>query len=86
VAHRYTWNAAPSDGQWESLALPADAGPLQAVWGSSASEVYAVGRNGTIVSFDGTSWTTVPTSGDVLFRDIAGVGRDAIAVGDNGAT
>lgn len=31
---------------------------LNAVWGASASEVYAVGDNGTILRYDGAAWTS----------------------------
>ena len=38
---------------------------LRSVWGSSASDVYAVGSAGTIVHYDGTAWeTSVPIEPD----------------------
>src|SRR5437868_5832510 len=35
--------------------------PLVSVWGSSASDVWAVGDLGTIVHYDGTTWSSVST-------------------------
>ena len=35
---------------------------LPAIWGSSGSNVFAVGDNGTILHYDGTAWSAM-TSG-----------------------
>ena len=34
---------------------------LAAVWGSSASDVWAVGSGGTIIHYDGKTWTPTPS-------------------------
>ena len=34
---------------------------LRAVWGSSATDVFAVGDAGTIVHYDGTTWSSMNT-------------------------
>jgi hypothetical protein len=43
---------------------------LRGVWVASATEAFAVGDNGTILHWDGTSWTsmTAPTDPWVGFR------------------
>jgi hypothetical protein len=55
---------------------------LAAVWGTSGSEVFAVGRNGTILHYDGAEWGAM-SSGTP--RDLLGVwgstGSDVFAVG-----
>jgi len=56
---------------------------LYKVWGRSASEVYAVGRLGYVLRFDGTNWTK-PTSGTT--RTIFTVhGNSSLTVGTGGA-
>ena len=34
---------------------------LNGVWGSSSSDVFAVGKGGTIVHYDGNAWSTMPS-------------------------
>jgi len=41
------------------------------VWGTSSSDVFAVGRQGTIIHYNGKAWSTM-TSGTT--DDILGVG------------
>ncbi|MEI8258621.1 MAG: hypothetical protein WCJ30_23355, partial [Deltaproteobacteria bacterium] len=58
---------------------------LDYVWGTSATDVWAVGRSGTILHYNGTAWTpsTSPTS--YRLRRIAGTGPSNVwAVGDQG--
>ena len=61
---------------------------LNGVWGylspDSTHKFYAVGENGTIIHFDGTTWTTTgsPTSED-LYGIWGSSGTDIFAVGDN---
>lgn len=45
-----------------SQVLPSGVPTLYKVWGRSADDVYAVGRNGTILHFDGESWEKVPST------------------------
>src|ERR1019366_4534722 len=49
-------DAAPHVG----VILPTTNG-LQSIWGSSNSDVWAVGDMGTIVHFDGHTWALVPS-------------------------
>ena len=56
---------------------------LTEVWGYATDNVYAVGYDGTIVKYDGTSWSsmTVPSSvGDYNLNGISGSGADDIWV------
>lgn len=44
---------------WRTVASAPAA--LQSVWGSSGSDVYAVGRQGTILHYDGSTWSALST-------------------------
>jgi hypothetical protein len=55
--------------------------PLYAVWGSSATDVFAAGAEGKILHFDGQSWAAQTTTAPV-FRGLWGSsGSDVYAVG-----
>jgi hypothetical protein len=55
---------------------------LGAVWGSSFDDVWAVGRGGTILHFDGTAWTRLPPITAEPLYDVHGSGKnDVWAVG-----
>lgn len=46
------------DGEWCRAVSPLEAGaPLLAVRGTAADDVWAVGKGGTILHYDGTSWS-----------------------------
>jgi hypothetical protein len=49
-------------------------------WGTSSSNLYAVGFNGTMARFDGTHFTKIATGVQSLFNDIAGRGDYEIYV------
>ncbi|MEW6141817.1 MAG: C1 family peptidase [Chloroflexota bacterium] len=75
--------AFPMSWQWQN---PLTQGyGLQAVWGSSSSNVFAVGQHGTIVHYNGTAWSAM-TSGTIA--DLTGVwgssASDVFAVGSGG--
>jgi hypothetical protein len=77
--------SAPAAGAVISCAADAVAGqgPLYAIWGTSATNAFAVGANGRIVHFDGTSWSVMasPTTGRL--GAVGGTGpNDVWAVGD----
>lgn len=59
---------------------------LRALWGSGASDIWAVGEAGAIVHYDGTAWSQVTNSPTTL--DLRGVwgtaANDVWAVGDSG--
>ena len=56
---------------------------LYGVWGSSGSDVFAVGGNGTILHYNGSAWSSM-TSGTT--NNLLGVwgssGSDVFAVGE----
>ena len=60
---------------------------LYAVWGISPSAVYAVGTGGTILKWNGTAWSTVPSGVTTTLRAVTAP-RDntslILAGGDNG--
>ncbi len=67
-------------GRWTAMASGTFAS-LQAVWGNGPTDVYAVGTNGTIIHYDGTTWAPLQTLGDIAYKDIWGVGTDVFAIG-----
>ena len=50
-----TFSALPNTG-WTPMTGALTNFTLHSVWGSSPSDVFAVGDNGTILHYDGTSW------------------------------
>lgn len=71
-------------GTWSKIDLPPEAAAqlaLYKVWGSSSTDVWAVGTGGVTVHWDGTSWSNVPT--DVTANLFTVHGR--YAVGGNAA-
>jgi len=74
------WNGAV----WAAVASPAEG--LNEIWGSSASDVFAVGDLGVVVHFDGEDWTPQPTPASTPgLRAIWGVGGDEVyAAGEAG--
>ena len=69
---------------WQ-VSIVTDSSALWSVWGTSASDVFAVGDFGAIVHYDGTSWSSMvnPASGP-LFDVWAAAPNDVIAVGGGG--
>ena len=58
---------------------------LRGVWGSSGSDVFAVGPDGTIRHYNGTSWSPMTSGITQLLLDVWGSsGSDVFAVGENG--
>jgi hypothetical protein len=58
---------------------------LRDVWGSSSSDVFAVGDNGTILHFDGSRWSAMSSPTADTLRGISGTSPDNVyASGDNG--
>lgn len=70
------WGQVTLTGPWDNL---------NAVWPVSGSEVWAAGKNGTIVQYDGTQWTSSKIS---LAQDLNGIWAagpgQVIAVGNAG--
>jgi hypothetical protein len=56
--------------------------PLRGVWGTSSSDVYAVGQSGTILHYDGTAWSEMASGTDWSLQDVWGSSsKDVHAVG-----
>lgn len=70
---------------WRSVIEDGDLKPLHAVWASGPGEAWAVGDDGTLAHWDGSSWTKVDSGVDVDLYDIWGSGpHDVWAVGASG--
>jgi len=60
--------------------------PLMAVWGSSGSDVFAVGMNGIILHYDGTSWNAMSSGIIKYLSSVWGSSpNDVFVVGYGGA-
>ncbi len=58
---------------------------LEAVWGSSPVDVYASGANGTVLHFDGTSWTQINVNQSGSLSALWGTGpSDIYTAGSSG--
>jgi hypothetical protein len=58
-------------------------GPLYGVWGTSATNVYAVGAGGRILHFDGASWTSMTSATGARLSRVTGTSaNDVWAAGD----
>jgi hypothetical protein len=51
---------------WTSMPLPSGS-VLNEIWGSSATDVFAVGEDGVVLHYDGAAWTlATPTRAGLL--------------------
>ena len=50
------------------------------VWGTSSSNIYFVGDEGSIVNYNGSSWTKITSGTSLTFNDIYGSGGEILAV------
>jgi hypothetical protein len=71
------------DGQRRSYPTPT-AEPLFDVWGTSMSNLYAVGRSGSIAHFDGAAWEALNQESLMNLHDAWVTSIGAIAVGTGG--
>ena len=67
------WNGAT----WESMTVPATAGPLQSIVGNSATDVYVVSQSGFLAHYNGIAWSMVDGIGQVV--DVWGTANDLFA-------
>lgn len=66
---------------WHRMAAP-DSIDLISVWGTGASNVYAVGSGGAILHYDGAAWSNMTSPTDQILFEVWGLGPDDIyAVG-----
>ncbi len=57
---------------WSAMTLPAGfTDDLNGIYGSSATNVFAVAGNDTVLKWDGTNWTVIPTSSSVTYAGTA---------------
>ena len=70
---------------WENPTPTGDA--MRGIWGSASNNVYAVGNAGTLMRYNGTSWSLASQRlGEDVMWDVWGnTDTDIWAVGDNGA-
>jgi hypothetical protein len=57
--------------------LPLINGGFIELWGTSSQDMYAVGRNGTIVHYNGDIWTKIESNTEADISDIWGVTDDS---------
>jgi len=51
------------------------------IWGTSSSNIYFVGRKGSIVHYEGSTFTKMESGIEINFKDIYGNGSEVSAVG-----
>ncbi len=67
--------AVRSPGGWRAdTTAPTGRQTLQALWGSSPSDVWIGGSNGFVARFDGSSWSVIPTGLSDSISAISGTG------------
>jgi hypothetical protein len=59
------------DGQTQSQPICTPVS-INKLWGSSSSDLYAVGNNGNIAHYNGNSWTKIESGTDLEFLDVYG--------------
>ncbi len=77
--HKGTADCLASRSCWSLAATPAFSGTLRAVWGSSATDLWAAGDFGGLIHFDGTAWRGEPSVGGVNLN-LVGVFATAVNV------
>lgn len=58
---------------------------LNAIWGTSRTDVWAVGTHGTILHGDGTTFTRVPFEVDTLLTAVSGTGANDVWIAQSDA-
>ncbi|MDY6834697.1 MAG: hypothetical protein SVY53_07880 [Chloroflexota bacterium] len=57
---------------------------INAIWGSAMDDIFAVGSHGTILHYDGNSWTPMDSGTPLDLNDVWGTsGTDVFAVGND---
>jgi len=75
----------PND-EWSIVLESTDPNSLHAVWGSGPNDVYAVGKGGTILHYDGNdpNWSAMTSATTVYLEGVWGTGlNDVFVVGDS---
>lgn len=70
---------------WTNETPPAGTQSLEDVWAASANAIWAVGMNGTVLKYDGASWTRQTTGTTEVLRAVDGIDAANVwIVGDRG--
>jgi hypothetical protein len=70
-----------SGTNWAEMTSPTSSN-LRAIWGTSASDIFAVGFDGAILHYDGSSWTKMNANTSTYFYGVWGSSSsDVYAVG-----
>jgi len=70
---------------WRQQSPPSPLNHLRGVWGTSASDVFAVGANGTILHYDGNDWSSMASGTTNNLNGVWGSSANYVfAVGANG--
>ena len=77
--------ASPCAAQWVWQNPLPQGNHIEGIWGSYWADVFAVGKNGTILHGDGWEWTSMDSGTTEWLRGVWGsAGNDVFAVGGNG--
>ena len=71
---------------WTSQTVPSVATALRSVWGTSASNVWAVGDGGVILRYDGSSWTAVTSGTTESLNAVWGLDASFVIAGGSAGT
>ena len=78
-------SASTSHWTWQNPLVQGNA--LRRVWGTSPSDIFAVGDSGTILHYDGSTWSSMISGTDYRLDDIWGSSpSDVFAVGFSQST
>jgi hypothetical protein len=78
------WDAATSRvDAWTTHRAPRDVS-LRAIWGRGPDDLYAVGRAGVVLHFDGRAWTSMPVPTAADLSAVAGSSSGVWAAGAAG--
>ncbi|KPA15074.1 hypothetical protein MHK_004719, partial [Candidatus Magnetomorum sp. HK-1] len=72
------------DVEWEWQNPDPNGNQLNDVWGSSSSDIYAVGTYGTLIHYDGTEWNSIFVDNSPNLYDVWGTGSNDVFVAGNG--
>ena len=72
-----------NDDEWQSLNSGTQ-NHLYSVWGRSSDDIYAVGRNGQIIHFDGSNWKNMESNTQSDLKAIWGDANQLYTAGDDG--
>ena len=74
-----------SAGRWEEQKSIPQVESINGIWGTSATNIFTVGFDGTILHYDGTSWSSMTSVTTAHLYSIWGSSaNDIFAVGDGG--